>query len=912
MSRRITLLVAVVALFVLFGGLSFALQMYFDYLWFVELGKSVVFTTALYAKSMLASGVLLFGFLFLFLNFLYANRGPGLIQIGIPTPTGQITAYTVQPLTVRRIAGGIAGLAALFIAMGEANNWETFWRWLHRVDFGVKDPVFSRDISFYFFSLPLLQEVVRLGLVLGFLSLVGILILYYFKGTLSFSKLKGVGGQTGRHVSLLAALVFALLAASAYLSRYSVLFGRHDVFEGASYADLHARVPMLTILAIAALVGVVLWIINAFVEGNRSAIIAVLLYIGVLFAGNLYPAVMQKFIVSPNELGKESPQIQRNIAATLQAYGLSDVEDRTLSGDKALTPADIQNNRATIDSIRLWDHEPLLDALKQIQEIRTYYDFVNVDNDRYVLNNEIKQIMISPREMNSASLPERNWINERLSYTHGYGTALGPVNRMTSEGLPVLLVKDIPPVASDPVFKVDRPEIYYGELTHGYAVVGSGQKEFDYPSGEENVYKNYEGSGGVRVSSLFRKLLFALYFRDANILLSPLVTSESRFLYYRDVKTRMSRVAPFLTLDQDPYMVVSEGRLFWIQDGYTVSDRYPYSTMTPRVGNYIRNSVKMVMDAYNGKVEMYVSDPNDPVIQVYQRIFPGIFRPISDISPDLKKHLRYPEDIFRIQTYIYSVYHMSNPQVFYNQEDLWQIPSITGAEGENPMAPYYTIMRLPQEKREEFILMLPFTPGRKDNLSAWMVARSDGENYGKLVVYRFPKQKLVYGPRQIVARINQDAEIARQISLWDQRGSQVIQGNLLVIPIEEALIYVRPLYLRSENGKIPELKRVIVAYENRIAMEPTLEDSIGRIFNTSLPGPAESAPAEAAPAAPGSAAPAAPSPTSDLSRQARDVYERAIQAQRQGNWAQYGEEIKRLGSILEQMERAGDSTRNSR
>lgn len=913
MSRRITLWVAVVALFVLFGGLSFALQMYFDYLWFVELGKTVVFTTALYAKSMLASSVLLFAFLFLFVNFLYANRGPGLIQIGIPTPTGQITAYTVQSLTVRRIAGGIAGLAALFIAMGEANNWETVWRWRHRVDFGVNDPVFSRDISFYFFSLPLLQEVVRLGLVLGFLSLIGILILYYFKGMLSWRKLKGVGGQTGTHISLLAALVFVLLAASAWLARYSVLFGRHDVFEGANYADLHARVPMLTILAIAALVGAVLWIVNAFVDGNRSAIIAVLLYVGVLFAGNLYPSIMQKFIVSPNELGKESPQIQRNITATLQAYGLSDVEDRALSGDKALTPEDIRNNRATIDSIRLWDHEPLLDALKQIQEIRTYYDFVNVDNDRYLLDNEVKQFMISPREMNSASLPERNWINERLSYTHGYGTALGPVNRMTSEGLPVLLVKDIPPVASDPVFKVDRPEIYYGELTNGYVVVGSGQKEFDYPSGEENVFKNYEGTGGVRVNSLFRKLLFALYFRDANIVLSPLVTSESRFLYHRDVKTRMSRVAPFLTLDQDPYMVVSEGRLFWIQDGYTVSDRYPYSTQTPRVGNYIRNSVKLVMDAYNGKVEMYVADPNDPIIKVYQRIFPGIFRPISEISPDLRKHLRYPEDIFRIQTYIYSVYHMSNPQVFYNQEDLWQIPSITGAEGENPMAPYYTIMRLPQEKREEFILMLPFTPGRKDNLSAWMVARSDGENYGKLVVYRFPKQKLVYGPRQIVARVNQDAEIARQISLWDQRGSQVIQGNLLVIPIEEALIYVRPLYLRSENGKIPELKRVIVAYENKIAMEPTLEDSIGRIFDTSLPAPLGSSDTGGAPPpAPETASQKVPSGTPGLSRQARDAYDRAVQAQRQGNWARYGEELKRLGSILEQMGRAGDSTGASR
>ena len=667
------------------------------------------------------------------------------------------------------------------------------------------------------------------------------MVLYYFKGALSLSKLREATGRSRSsiHISLLAALIFLFLAGSAYLDRYDMLFGNHDVFSGANYADLHARVPMLTVLAIAAFIGALLWIFNAFASRNRAALVAVLLYFVVLFGGNLYPAIIQKFIVSPNEFDKESPQIKHNIDATLKAYGLSNVEERNLSGDKALTPQDIANNAATIHSIRLWDHEPLLDALKQIQEIRTYYDFVSVDNDRYSVNGELQQFMLSLRELNSASLPERNWINERLSYTHGYGAAIGPVNRMTSEGLPVLSVQNIPPVSAYPIFKIDRPEIYFGELTKGYAVVKSGQKEFDYPSGEANVYSTYKGTGGVPVQSFFRKLLFAFYFRDVNIVLSPLIKGESRFLYYREVKERLSRVAPFLTLDQDPYMVVSEGRLFWIQDGYTTSDRYPYSTATRGVGNYIRNSVKMVLDAYNGKVDMYVSDPQDPIIQVYQKIFPGMFRPISEIPQDLRSHLRYPEDIFRVQTYIYSVYHMTSPQIFYNKEDLWQIPVIARGGSENPMYPYYTIMRLPQGEQEEFILMLPFTPGRKDNLSAWMVARSDGDHYGQLVVYRFPKQKLVYGPRQIVARINQDAEISRQVSLWDQRGSQVIQGNLLVIPIEEGLLYVRPLYLRSESGKIPELKRVIVAYENKIAMEETLEEAISRIFGGEIPSAQE-------------------------------------------------------------------------
>ena len=906
MRKRITLVIIVVALFVLFGGLSFAVGMYFDYLWFAELGKTVVFTTALYAKSMLASGLLLISFLFIFLNFVYANRGPGLIQIGIPTPTGQITAYTFSSKAVERLAGLAAVVLGLLVALGEASNWEIVWRWLHRVEFKTKDPVFSRDVSFYFFTLPFVQEIVRLGLILGFLVLIGVVILYYFKGSLSWRRLRDAVSKTraGVHISLLAALIFFLLSVSAYLDRFDVLFENHEIFSGASYADLHARIPLLTVLAIVAFVGGLLWIFNAFVAGNRAGIASVLLYVVFMVVGNFYPALMQKFIVSPNEFDKESPQIKNNIEATLKAYGLSDVEDRSLSGDKALTPQDIQNNSATIHSIRLWDHEPLLDALKQIQEIRTYYDFITVDNDRYYLNNELQQFMLSPRELNSASLPERNWINERLSYTHGYGVAVGPVNQMTSEGLPELCVQNIPPIASSPVFGIKRPEIYFGELTQGYAVVKSGQKEFDYPSGEANRYATYQGTGGVPVTSFFRKLLFALYFRDANIVLSPLVTSESRFLYERDVKSRMSRLAPFLLLDQDPYMVISGGRLFWIQDGYTTSDRYPYSTETRGVGNYIRNSVKMVLDAYNGSVDMYVADPSDPMIQVYQRIFPGVFRPLSEIPPDLHRHLRYPEDIFRVQTYIYAVYHMTTPQVFYNKEDLWQIPVIAGGGGENPMSPYYTIMRLPQEKKqEEFILMLPFTPGRKDNLSAWMVGRSDGDNYGKLVVYRFPKQKLVYGPRQIVARINQDAEISRQISLWDQRGSQVIQGNLLVIPIEEALIYVRPLYIRSESGKIPELKRVVVAYENQIAMEETLEASIAKIFGGAMPenkGFAGAVPAGAAPATPMLQAPGG---GANLMQEAGAAYDRAMQAQRQGDWAKYGEEIKKLGALLENLNR---------
>ena len=903
MPKRLSGIALILILILALGGFSFLAQMYFDLLWFQELGKTRLFTTILYAKSSLGSAMLLLSFLFLYLNLRYANSAPGRIQIGIPTPAGQITAYTFPEELVRKALGLASLVAAVFFAARAAERWEIMWRWLHAVNFGVIDPIFSRDIAFYFFHLPLFEEIVRLGLVLCFLAVAGALVLYHFKGMLSFGRLRTFGGR-GRvrtHVSLLAALGFLLLAGDAFVDRYQILFSTHGPMYGATYSDINGRLPLLNMLALSALAGSILWIYNAFASHSRGAVVAVALYLIMMLAASVYPEILQRFVVAPDELGKESPQIQHNIEATIRAYGLERVQERHLSGDRALTPEDIKSNAATIQNIRLWDHEPLLDTFSQIQEIRTYYDFATVDNDRYIVDGQAQQIMLSARELNSASLPDRKWINEHLQFTHGYGLTLGPVNRVTSEGLPVLFVQDIPPRSTHRAFKVDRPEIYYGELTRGYVIVKTGEKEFDYPAGEENVFTTYEGSGGVPVHSFFRKLLFAVYFRDPNIVLSPLLKPESRFLYFRDIHTRVQRIAPFLRFDRDPYLVISGGKLFWIQDAYTSGNRYPYSFPTRGLFNYIRNSVKIIVDAYNGTTELYVADPQDPLIQVYEGIFPGVFRPLSEIAPDLRQHLRYPEDIFSIQAYIYSVYHMTNAQIFYNKEDLWEIPQLGPAGGETPMSPYYTIMRLPQGKNEEFILMLPFTPGRKDNLSAWMVARSDGENYGQLAVYRFPKQKLVYGPKQIVARINQDAEISRQISLWDQRGSQVIQGTLLVIPIEEALIYIRPLYLRAESGKIPELKRVIVAYENKIAMEETLDGSLARIFQGRIPTGAPPPVQEAPIASSGGPGRQQQQPALSLMRQAKEVYDRAIQAQRQGDWARYGEEIKKLGSILEEI-----------
>ncbi|MCS5649514.1 MAG: UPF0182 family protein, partial [Dehalococcoidia bacterium] len=574
----------------------------------------------------------------------------------------------------------------------------------------------------------------------------------------------------------------------------------------------------LKTMSVLSLIGAGLSFFIATGRGLKKVTLA-LTGIGVIyFVGSLYPKILQTFVVNPNELIKETPFIEHTIAGSLMAYGLDTTVTKTLTGAEALNADSIRDNSLTIENIRLWDQEPLLDTLGQLQEIRTYYQFNSVDNDRYTIDGRYRQTLLSPRELESENLPNRTWINEHLTFTHGYGVTLSPVNQITPQGLPVLFIKDIPP-RSNVDLKVEQPEIYFGELSNDHVFVNTGTKEFDYPEGEKNVYKNYEGSGGFLVESFIRKALLAARFKTLKILFSQDINSESRVLMYRNITERVLKVAPFLRLDNDPYLVVTEGKMKWVYDAYTVSDLFPYSQTIPRFGNYVRNSVKIVIDAYEGSMDFFIADPNDPIILTWKNVFPELFKELREMPEDLRRHIRYPSDLFTIQAFIYATYHMKTPQVFYNKEDQWEIPEIDN----KMMEPYYMIMKLPGNATEEYILMLPFTPRGKSNLSAWMVAQSDGENYGHLRAYTFPKQKLIYGPNQIVARINQDAEVSRQISLWDQRGSKVIQGTMLVIPIEESLIYVRPLYLRADAGKIPELKRVIVGYEDTIAMERTLE-----------------------------------------------------------------------------------------
>ena len=846
-KKHFILFIIVCFLFVVAPG---AVGLICDWFWFQEIGFENIFTTILASKIILGAITGVFAFGFVYINFrlaaCFAGNKPILVRLEEKGGEVDIGKYVNKfGLVISLIIGFFSGL------VGGA-NWEVVLKYLNKTSFGDIDPIFHRDISFYFFDLPFWQWLVGFLSGIIFISLIAVCLIYFLRGGFPFSR-KGsdplhyssegklmkseIGQPVKIHLSILAAFFLLATAAKIYFIKIpGLLYSTTGPFTGASYADIHAVLPILKLSVLVVLIGAILIVINIFKENRRILVLTAGFYLVIFVLGGwLYPTILQKFVVAPNELVKETPYISNNIVATQKAFGLDKIEKRNIEGKTSLTMADIENNQSTIKNIRLWDRGPLLDTFGQVQEIRTYYDFVSIDNDRYQVDGEYRQIMLSPRELNSENLPHQTFINTKLTFTHGFGIALGPVNEVTKEGLPVLFIKDLPPVSAKESFQITRPEIYFGELSSDYVFVKTKAKEFNYPSGEENVFSVYSGNGGVKMDGLIKKALFAARFNSLKILLSNDIISESRIIYYRNIQERARKVLPFARFDSDPYLVVTDsGRLKWIYDAYTVSNRYPYSQrlrgLLPQDNglNYIRNSLKVVIDAYDGDMQFYISDTTDPLIQTYAKIFKGSFLPLAEMPDDLRAHIRYPEDIFAYQTALYATYHMAEPQIFYNKEDQWQIPMISN-EGRDPMM-RHIIMKLPGETKEEFILMIPFTPRGKDNLSAWLVARSDGENYGKLVVYRFPKQKLVFGPKQIINRINQDAEISRQISLWDQRGSEVILGNLLVIPIEESLLYVRPLYLRAEGGKIPELKRVIAAYENQIAIEETLEQCLLRIF----------------------------------------------------------------------------------
>jgi uncharacterized membrane protein (UPF0182 family) len=895
--RRRLRLVVLVLLGALFLSLSNLVQLAAEWFWFQALGYERVFTTRLVAEALLGVGVGGFVFAFLYVNLRIAQRGlvpnPLVVQI-----SSRAAAVDVTPLLRRLTLPAALGLALLF-GLGAAGGWLGVLQFLHRTAFGVTDPVFGRDVGYYVFTVPVIAGAIGLFTAVTTLTLLATILLYVLRrDVVVFRRQVTVEPSAGLHLAVLIALLFVLVALRVYFVRLpGLLYSTTGPLAGASYADLHAQLAGLRLAGLAAVASgaLVLWGARSH-RLARTTLLAVGLYLGVSLLGvALYPALVQRLIVAPNELVKETPQLAYHIAATRRAWGLDGVVTRDLTGEARLTERDIRANRPTIDNVRLWDRDPLLQTFGQLQEIRTYYDFVSVDDDRYWIDGQYRQVLLSPRELNSASLPTRTFINERLTFTHGMGLTLGPVNQVTPEGLPVLFIKDLPP-ASSVSLRVTRPELYFGELTDSWVFARTAQREFDYPAGDENIFTSYAGTGGVRVGSFLRRLVLATYFRSLKVLLSSDITNDSRAMYLRNIRLRARVALPFLSFDDDPYLVVTDsGRLRWILDAYTATSRYPYAQPLADGTNYMRNSVKVVIDAFDGAVTAYLADPRDPLALTLAKVFPGIFQPLDAMSADLHAHLRYPEDLFQVQTDMYATYHMSEPEIFYHREDQWQKP-VLSRPGERPdLFLRHIVMRLPEERQAEFILMVPFTPRGKDNLASWMVARNDGEHYGRLVLYRFPKQSLVYGPTQIVNRINQDTEISRQISLWDQRGSEVIRGNLLVIPIEESLIYVQPLYLRAEGGRIPEMKRVVVAHQNRVVMEETLEAGLTQLFGGAVEP-------TAAAAAPGGAARPGTGRAADLARQAAAVYQRAVEAQRSGDWARYGEELSRLGEMLRQLQ----------
>jgi len=887
------------ALLVLAGG-GQAVPLYTDWLWFKEVGFTQVFTTRLALNGWLFVGLGGAVFIFLFANLsLAARTAPPDVYWELEDQLGLPGRAILEPL-VRRLLLPVVAVIAFFSGGRATAAWDTVLEYLNATRFGRVDPLFGRDLAFYVFELPLwrLLHGWATALVAGTLVLTAAV--YVLQRSLVLTA-RGprLAGAARLHLLGLGGLVLILRAVGFWLDQYDLLYSRRGVVFGASYTDVNASLPVLGWLVVLALACAGACVVQMFRPGWRFLVAGLMVF--VLFWGlglGVYPALLQRFRVTPNELAAERPYIEHNIRMTRAAYLLDRVAEQEFAAEENLNPAALERNSLTIKNIRLWDHRPLLVTYGKLQEIRTYYKFLDVDVDRYTVNGEYRQVMLSARELSYKDLPSRGWINERLTYTHGYGLVASPVNRISPEGLPEFFLKDIPPVGSG-LPKVTRPEIYYGELGNDYVFVRTRSQELDYPSGDQNVYTRYDGRGGIPVNSLLAKLAFALRFGELKVLLSDDLTAESRVMIYRDITARVRQAAPFLRFDHDPFLIVTEsGRLVWMSDGYTTSDRYPYA-QPARGFNYIRNSVKATVDAYDGTVTYYIADPDDPVAGTYAKAFPGLLRPLAEMPRDLQAHVRYPEDLFAVQARMYAIYHMQDPQVFYNKEDLWSIPRLPQEGRDREMEPYFTIMRLPGEPKEEFVLLEAFNPSGRDNMIGLMAARADAPNYGRLIAYNFPKQKLVYGPRNIDARINQDPVISQQISLWNQQGSRVLRGSLFAIPIDQSLIYIMPLYLAAEQGgALPELRRVVVVYGNQIAMEPSLELSLQRIFGGRVRGE-EGAPR---PAAPGVAAPTiTEGALTGLVQGAWDAWQKAQEALRRGDWAAYGQEQKRLEEALRQL-----------
>ena len=919
MSRRrrrlLILLVAVVALIAVSRTL---LSYWVDLLWFNSLGYGQVFwkTASLQVGVFAIFAIVTFAVLFFALSALRRSHQSALPRDHKLMIGGQPVNLSVEPAL--RILSFLASLIIAALTGGSmASNWPTlalFWYAPHATGI-VVDPIFARPLSFFFFTLPAWQLLVGWLLTLSIiLCVAAVVFLLITSGTRALDKTRSAFAPSPwRGLSITGAFLLLVLAINVYVDRFQSILDHHTIFDGITYTDAHITINGLLIVCAALVIGAVIAAVNAFRQARGRWLVAAVAPAAVSYILlGIVGWYVANFIVKPNELVREEPYIAHNIEMTRQAYGLDKFLQREFPAETTVDATDPANNQPTLQNIRLWDWHALQDTLRQVQEIRTYYDFPDIDIDRYDINGTKREVMLATRELNVNKLPEssRNWINERLIYTHGYGITMNPVNGFTSEGLPTLMLSNMPVQSTVPGLSVTRPEIYFGELTDTDVYVKTHQQEFDYPQGQTNNLTSYQGTGGIVLGGFLRRVMLSIDRGDLGKLpFSDDVNAQSRLLMRRNVRERVAAIAPFLTFEQDPYIVIGDnGRLFWMMDAFTTSDNYPYSThynLGDQPVNYMRNSVKVVIDAYNGTTTFYTFDNEDPILAAYRRIFPNLFKDASEMPSVLRKHVRYPESLFKLQSEVYGLYHMTNPEVFFNREDLWTVATETSLDSEGnqvvgPMQPNFVLMKLPGEAGVEFVEILPFTPANRNNLIGWIAARSDGANYGNAIVYDFPKTRLVDGPQQIEARIDQNAQLSGQLTLWNQQGSHVRRGSLLVIPSGRALLYAEPIYLQAQQSPMPELRLVVLALQDRLAYGPTFQAALQSLFGGQISSlsSTETQPAAVA------ATPGAPQPATDLNSliaQAGkdfDDYQRLTAA---GKLGEAGQKLDELKHVIDQL-----------
>lgn len=904
-NLTVTVVVALVLLFTLGGPL---VRFWTDLLWFASVGYEDVFLLR-YQAGFLAFAA----FFFVFLAFGAVNLAIALRPRVVPRVV-EVGGLQPELFTPRRVTLLLLVPSFLF-GLAAGGQWDELLRFLNATPFGATDPLFGQDVAFYLFTLPVLDFVRGWAMLAVVLVAAGVVAAYLARGafdvaTGGFEDLRGgarallaVARPVRAHLSVLGALFLVLVAFGYQLERYDLLFRAEAVLTGAGFTSVNARIPALTVLTAIAGLAAALLLANVWARTLwlLGATLGVWLAAAVL-AGLIYPGLVERFVVQPAQLEREREFIARHIAATRAAYGIDRVEETAFDVKDQPTPDDVRRDLAAIENIRVWDHRPLRQTLQQIQSIRVYYEFPDIDVTRVATDGAPQQVMVAARELNAARIPQ-TWVNVHLRFTHGYGATATPVSAVTAEGLPALSLKDLPPQGQP---KIDRPQIYFGALTTHYVIVGTTENEFDFPKENIDQTTRFDAPTGIPVGSLWDRLLFAARFGDLNLLISTQLTPESRLLMHRGVRQRARLIAPFLRFDRDPYLAFDGGKLFWIHDAYTTAERYPYAEAfgrAPRHGaenvgdpdlRYIRNSVKVVTDAYDGTIRFYLADPTDPVARTLAKIYPRLFRPLAEMPAGLRAQLRYPEDLFRIQTTMYARYHVTDPTAFYNGSDQWQVADEILAQGGSklPIEPYYVITRLPGADRPEFLLFVPMTPAGRDNMIGWLAGRSDEPNYGKLRALRFATDRVIFGPLQIEARIDQDPVIKTQLALLSQAGTQVERGNLLVIPVGSSFIYVEPIFIRAQTGSIPELRRIVLATQTRVVMGETFPQALSLLVGAAAGQP----PAQPPPTLPTGAI--VPPEVRDLVRSASEHYEKALAALRAGDFATYGAQLKALEQDL--------------